>query len=90
MLRQVYKAKRELFARLYPTTLVYKDGSTVTVRHPEPRQIIKIPLTIEDCIDGKSKVAWKNRRRIIVAGSVTADRDDVTFDARKYLRPRKK
>lgn len=89
MLHQVYKAKRALFARMYPTMLVFKDGSTITIRYPEPRQIIKQPLTYEECIEGE-KVAWKNRRRTKVDTSVEIAETDVTFDARKYLRPRKR
>lgn len=88
MLRQIYKAKRQLFARLYPTLYVYKDGSTVTIRHPEPRLIIREPLTLEECV-GAEKTAWQNRRRLFLEDAVQKDSADVTFDARKYLRRRK-
>lgn len=88
MLSQVYKAKRELVARLYPTLLVFKDGSSVTIRYHEPRHILKMPVTLEDCLDQQSKTAWQIRRRILKSGTVDSDKDDVKFDARKYLRPR--
>lgn len=90
MLSQVYKANRTLFARLYPTTLVFKDGSTITVRFHEPRQIIKMPLTLEDCHSQSSKVSWQLRRRLLVTEQVGRDQDVVKFDAKKYIRPRKK
>lgn len=90
MLRQIYKANRDLFARLYPTTLVFKDGSTVTIRYHEPRQILKIPLTLEECTDEKSKNAWQIRRRLLKTQAIIDEKDDITFDARKYLRPRRK
>lgn len=88
--RQVYRVRRELYARLYPTTLVFKDGSTVTIRYPEPRQIIKLPLTLEECGDEKTKLAWQIRRRSQKTGSVDVEMNDITFDASKYLRSRPK
>ena len=90
MLSQVYKAKRELFARLYPTTMVFKDGSTITVRFHEPRQIIKMPVTLEDCVNQSDKVAWQIRRRELKDEYRDTDKDDVKFDAKKYIRPRKR
>lgn len=90
MLSQVYKANRELFARLYPTTLVFKDGSTISIRFHEPRQIIKMPITLDDCINQAEKNAWQIRRRPTQDKQVDADKDDVKFDAKKYLRPRKR
>jgi large subunit ribosomal protein L55 len=90
MLSQVYKANRELFARLYPTTLVFKDGSTITVRYHEPRQILKIPLTLEDCHSQNEKLAWQLRRRLFKDERVDEETDRVKFDAKKYIRPRKR
>lgn len=90
MLRQIYKANRTLFARLYPTTLVFKDGSTCTIRYHEPRHIIKFPLTLEECTDKQSKLAWQIRRRSVRTDTVETEKDEVKFDARKYLRYRKK
>lgn len=89
MLSQVYKANRTLFARLYPTTLVFKDGSTITFRFHEPRQIIKMPVTLDECTTHSDKMAWQIRRRQKADDQVHQDRDEVVFDARKYLRPRK-
>ena len=90
MLNQVCKANRELFARLYPTTLVFKDGSTVTMRWHEPRQILKIPYTLEECRDHSEKLAWQLRRRLLRTEQVNEDTDEVKFDAKKYIRPRKR
>lgn len=90
MLSQVYKANRELFARLYPTTLVFKDGSTISIRFNEPRQIIKYPLTYEELVNEKDKNSWQIRRRALKVNVVESDEDKVNFDARKYLRPRKR
>lgn len=89
MLSQIYKANRDLFARLYPTTLVFKNGSTITIRHPEPRHIIKLPLTQEECTDKQSKLAWQIRRRALRTDAVETEKDEVIFDARQYIRRRK-
>lgn len=90
MIRQVNKISRSLYARMYPTTLVYKDGSTITIRYHEPRQILKLPLTLEECLEDKDKLAWQIRRRPLKTGSVDSELDDVKFDATKYLRPRRR
>lgn len=89
MLSQVYKAGRSLVARMYPTTMVFKDGSSITIRYHEPRQILKMPITLEDCVDHQAKTAWQIRRRILKTGTVDTDKDDVKFDPRKYLSKRR-
>lgn len=38
----ITKPHRLTYTRSYPTILVNSDGSTVTIRYPEPRQIIKV------------------------------------------------
>lgn len=42
----ISRINRRVYARTYPTTLVYPDGSTVTIRYPEPRQIIKVIASV--------------------------------------------
>jgi hypothetical protein len=37
----VTKIKRNLFERTYPTLLVAKDGSTIEIKYPEPRLMLK-------------------------------------------------
>lgn len=89
MLSQIYKASRALAPRLYPTRLVFKDGSSLIIRYDEPRHVLKMPLTLEECVDEKSKMQWQIRRRVLRSGVVDSDKDDVKFDARKYLRNKK-
>ena len=79
MLSQVYKAERELFPRLYKTLLVFTDGSTINVRYHEPRAILKMP---EDCSN--------TTRRLKVFEQFELEKDDVKFDARKYISRRRK
>lgn len=38
----VTKVHRELYTRLYPTTVVLPDGSSINIRYDEPRRIIKV------------------------------------------------
>lgn len=38
----VTRLHRSIYARQYPTVVVLPDGSTINVRHPEPRKIIKV------------------------------------------------
>lgn len=90
MLSLVYKANRSLMPRMYPTKLVFKDGSSITIRFNEPRYMLRMPYTLEECVDEKSKMQWQIRRRVLKTDTVDTDRDDVKFDARKYLKTRKR
>lgn len=85
MLSQIYKAKRAIFARLYPTTFVFKDGSTTSIRYPDPRQLIKQPVTYEE-----DQIGWTSRRRQKINRDVVMKDTDVSFNPRKYIRPRNK
>uniref|UniRef100_A0A8C4PWC3 Uncharacterized protein n=1 Tax=Eptatretus burgeri TaxID=7764 RepID=A0A8C4PWC3_EPTBU len=38
----VVKHKRQVYARLYPLRLVRTDGSTITIRYPEPKRIVMV------------------------------------------------
>ena len=38
----VTKIKRTTYCRKYPTLVVLPDGSTITVKYHEPREIIKV------------------------------------------------
>lgn len=40
----ITRPHRPTYARLYPTLLVRPDGSTITIRYHEPRQIIKVKI----------------------------------------------
>lgn len=85
MLRQIYKTKRAVFARLYPTLYVFKDGSTINFRYPEPRQIIRQPVTYEE-----DRVGWTSRRRQKINTDVVIEETEVAFDPKKYIRSRNK
>lgn len=38
----VTKVHREVYTRMYPTTVVLPDGSSINIRYHEPRRIIKV------------------------------------------------
>lgn len=40
----ITRPHRLTYTRTHPTTLVYPDGSTVTIRYPEPRKIIRVRI----------------------------------------------
>lgn len=42
----ITRPHRLTYARTYPTVLVQPDGSTYTIRYPEPRCIIKVCYTL--------------------------------------------
>ena len=68
----------------YPTTLVFSDGSTLTFRCHEPRQIVKLPLTLDDLEDSERK-KWLVRSRIKEMQVKEQDKTDVQYDKNRYL-----
>lgn len=78
--------RRTTYPRMYPTLVVYPDGSTVTVRYHEPRHIIKLPLLLEDVShDQELKRSWELRRLPKEKYYETADVASVKFDPKDYL-----
>ncbi|RWS19960.1 hypothetical protein B4U80_09651 [Leptotrombidium deliense] len=71
---------------MYPTVLVYQDGSTITIRYPEPRLIVKLPILLEDLTTDAEKAAYAARRRIREEIKIKEDTTKVKFDGSKYLK----
>jgi hypothetical protein len=65
--------------------MVYPDGSTVTVRHPEPRAIIKLPLLLEDCKTDAERREWLSRRKPKEVIKIEEEDSAVQFDSKQYL-----
>ncbi|XP_066253297.1 large ribosomal subunit protein mL55 [Euwallacea similis] len=84
----ITRPHRLTYARLYPTLLVQPDGSTYTIRYPEPRKIIKLPLNVwtlsED--DRKARLEKRKPKTKVV---IEEDLED-SFDSKKYLKYLKK
>ena len=77
---------RQKYLRQYPTRLVLPDGSSFLFRHFQPRAIVKMPLTLEDCVTSEAKGAWHQRRKRLEKVETTVDTLDVTYDKNKYLK----
>lgn len=73
------------YLRQFPTKLVFKDGSTITFRHHVPREIVKLPLLLEECQTEAERKAWYSRRKPIEVIEVKKDDTAVRFDQKQYL-----
>lgn len=79
----VTKIKRATYCRKYPTLLVKPDGSTITIKYHEPREIIKLPVIFENCTPEQQKRIRLMRQP---RGAIkTKDEFVPTFDPLKYL-----
>merc|ERR1719219_2902501 len=58
----VTKIKRPVFARLHPVTAVLPDGSTITVKYKEPKNLIRFPLDLETATAEQKKIIAQMRR----------------------------
>ncbi|XP_050299328.1 39S ribosomal protein L55, mitochondrial [Anthonomus grandis grandis] len=84
----ITRPHRLTYARTYPTLLVQPDGSTYTIRYPEPRRIIKLPLNIWTLTEAQRKERLEKRKP---KKKVVIDDDlDDDFNSAKYLKYIKK
>ncbi|CAG5129559.1 unnamed protein product [Candidula unifasciata] len=56
------KVRRSCYPRMYPTMLVFPDGSTINVRYKEPRRIIKLPVDFSKLTEEEKKRVLTNRK----------------------------
>ena len=80
----ITKTQSSKYVARYPTTLVYSDGSTFQFRYNEPRQLIKLPLTLDE-LEENEKKRWLVRRRLKEVSVKEEDKSDVSYDKNKYL-----
>lgn len=80
----IAKVECSKYVAKYPTTLVFSDGSTINFRYNEPRQLVKLPLTLDELEDSEKK-KWLVRRRIKEVQVKEEDKSDVKFDKNKYI-----
>lgn len=80
----ICKPESSKYVANYPTTLVFSDGSTLTFRYHEPRQIVKLPLTLDE-LEERDKKKWLVRRRIKEVAVKEQDKTEVRYDKNKYL-----
>jgi len=80
----VARIKRPVYTRQYPTTLVRPDGSTITVKYPEPRLLLRLPLDQETATPEQKRQITLIRRP---KKTLTIDEDSgATFDPMKYIK----
>nr|ALS04954.1 mitochondrial 39S ribosomal protein L55 [Pseudodiaptomus poplesia] len=80
----ITKIKRERFARVYPTTAVLPDGSTISVKYHEPRGVIRFPIVMETATEEqKNRISLLRRPKKKLV--VTKDQGN-KFDPMKYVK----
>ncbi|KAG5887489.1 hypothetical protein JTB14_023675 [Gonioctena quinquepunctata] len=84
----ITRPHRNTYLRTYPTVLVFPDGSTINIRYPEPRQIIKLPLNIWTLSESERRARLESRKPKKTV-SIEDDIED-SYDSRKYLKYLKK
>ncbi|KAJ8966634.1 hypothetical protein NQ314_003401 [Rhamnusium bicolor] len=84
----ITRPHRNTYTRTYPTVVVKPDGSTITVRYPEPRQIIQLPINIWTLSEAERK-ARIDQRKPKKKIKIEDDLDD-SYDSKKYLKYLKK
>jgi hypothetical protein len=40
----ITRFSRDIYSRVYPNYLVLPDGSTIRIRYPEPRHLVKVQI----------------------------------------------
>ncbi|CAL4091682.1 unnamed protein product [Meganyctiphanes norvegica] len=69
---------RLTYTRMYPTTLVQSDGSSITIRYHEPRKIIKLPLDLTTLSEAERKKrldARKPKTKVVIEEDIEDDFD---------------
>uniref|UniRef100_H2YZU3 39S ribosomal protein L55, mitochondrial n=1 Tax=Ciona savignyi TaxID=51511 RepID=H2YZU3_CIOSA len=79
----IVKQKRSTYPRMYKTTIVLTDGSTVSVRLANPRKIIKMPLDVLKLSETERKNVWLSRTKKVE--KLDDDEVEDNFDPLKYL-----
>ena len=83
------KRKENEYCRQYPVQIVFKDGSTITVRYQIPREIIKFPLLLEECETVEQRKEWLLRRKPKEVINIKKDDTNVKYDPMQYLKTAK-
>ncbi|CAK1604080.1 unnamed protein product [Parnassius mnemosyne] len=84
----ITKIHREVYSRMYLTTVILSDGSSINIRYHEPRKIIKLPLDLFHLSEEERRVRLEKRkpkRKIKITETI-----EDNFNAKKYLKYLKK
>lgn len=80
----VTKIRRTLNARQYPVTLVNPDGSTIRIKYPTPRVVVKLPVVFETASPELQRLIRLSRQS--KETTVKKEEFKVAFDPLKYAR----
>ncbi|XP_041357255.1 39S ribosomal protein L55, mitochondrial-like [Gigantopelta aegis] len=78
----VCRVNRITYVRVYPTTVVLPNGSTISVRYREPRKIIKLPLDLSTLTAAEREDRLRKRKpktKIVIEEDIEDD-----FDVDRY------
>ncbi|CAG5027335.1 unnamed protein product [Parnassius apollo] len=84
----ITKIHREVYPRMYLTTVILSDGSSINIRYYEPRKIIKLPLDLSHLSEEERRIRLEKRkpkRKIKITETI-----EDNFNAKKYLKYLKK
>ncbi|XP_023349780.1 39S ribosomal protein L55, mitochondrial [Eurytemora carolleeae] len=79
----ITRTKRAMYMYQFPTSVVNPDGSTIQVKYPEPRVLLKLPLDLESATPAQKRQIQLIRRPK-QALKITEDTGD-SFDPLKYI-----
>ncbi|XP_060081483.1 large ribosomal subunit protein mL55-like isoform X2 [Ylistrum balloti] len=74
--------RRRVYVRQYPTTVVYPDGSTISVRYKEPRKLITLPLDLGGLSEEEANEVIRRRTPRKKMAVMEEYEDD--YDSNKY------
>ncbi|OAF67146.1 39S ribosomal protein L55, mitochondrial [Intoshia linei] len=75
--------KRKNYIRMYPVNFIFNDGSSITVRHKEPRKIIKLPLDLRK-FTPEQMAAFKQKRKPTNKMKISKKENDEYFNNDQY------
>ncbi|XP_034946145.1 39S ribosomal protein L55, mitochondrial [Chelonus insularis] len=80
----ITKTHRKVYERMYPTILVFPDGSSINIEYHIPRKIITLPLNFKLLSDEEKKLVLE-RRKPKQKVKIEEDLEDDGFNVSKYL-----
>ncbi|KAG8233709.1 hypothetical protein J437_LFUL014313 [Ladona fulva] len=80
----ITRPHRLIYARNYPTVVVFPDGSSINIRYHEPRKIITLPIDLEDLTEEERRLRLEKRKpkkKVKIEEDISDD-----FDVNRYVK----